>query len=408
MKVLVINGGSSTFKCWFHELPEGDLAIEAPTPCWRAHVEWKSGDGGADVRIRTADGRTSEFAQPATSLVGPLAAVVESLWSGPAAVIHSRVEIDAVGHRIVHGGRAYRQASRLTPEVRNAIAQQAEFAPAHNRFELEAVQAAEQVFGPAVPQVAVFDTAFHAEIEPAAYVYPGPYEWLERGVRRYGFHGISFQYATRRAAHILGRPAEDLRLLLCHLGNGGSVAAVRGGHSVDTSMGFTPLEGLMMGTRSGSVDPGILVYLLRHQSYTPDQLDRVLNRESGLLGVSGRSGDLREVLSAADGGDSRAQLAFVVYLHRLVREAGSMLAVLGGLDALVFTGGIGENSPQVREGLCRQLAFAGVQLDTIRNGQNPRDADIAMAGSPARVLVIHAEEEWEIARECHRVLGANR
>jgi acetate kinase len=256
--------------------------------------------------------------------------------------------------------------------------------------------------------VAVFDTAFHAALDPAAYIYPGPYEWLERGVRRFGFHGISFQYATRRAAHILGHSPEELRLLICHLGNGGSLAAVRGGHSVDTTMGFTPLEGLMMGTRSGSVDPGILVYLLRHQGYSSDQLDRVLNRESGLLVISGRSGDLREVQAAADAGDARAQLAFVIYVHRLVREAGSMLAVLGGLDALVFTGGIGENSPQVREGLCRQLEFAGLRLDAARNRQNPRDQDISAADSPARILVIHAEEEWEIARECHRLLGANR
>jgi acetate kinase len=408
MKVLVINGGSSTFKCWFHELSDGHLPSEAPKPCWEAHVEWKGGDGRADARIRAADGRTAEFTQPAGSLVDPLPRAVESLWSGSAAVIRAPQEIEAIGHRIVHGGVAHRESTRLTPEVRAAIARQAEFAPSHNRFELEAVQAIDRVLGPHVPQVAVFDTAFHATLEPAAYVYPGPYEWLERGVRRFGFHGISFQYATQRAAHILGRPPAELRLLLCHLGNGGSLAAVRAGQSVDTTMGFTPLEGLMMGTRSGSVDPGILVYLLRHQGYSPDQLDRVLNRESGLLGISGRSGDLREVQAAADDGDARAQLAFVVYMHRLVREAGAMLAVLGGLDALVFTGGIGENSPQVREGLCRQLAFAGLCLDEARNRQNPRDHDVASDDSPARILVIHAEEEWEIARECHRLLGPNR
>ncbi len=393
MKILAVNGGSSSFKCWFHELGDGRLPVEAPRPLWEAHVEWSS--GAADVRINSARWGGHHFNQPANSLVDPLAGVLEDLAKA--------TSIDVVGHRIVHGGKAYRESTGLTPEVRATIRKQAEFAPAHNRFELEAVETVDRVLGSGVNQIAVFDTAFHATLEAPAYVYPGPLAWLDQGVRRYGFHGISFQYATRRAAQILGAPVESLKLILCHLGNGSSLAAVDGGRSVDTTMGFTPLEGLMMGTRSGSVDPGILIYLLRHCGYTADQLDQILNQGSGLLGISGESGDMRKILAARAAGDTRACLAFDVYVHRLTREAGGMLATLGGLDALVFTGGIGENTAPVREHLGRQLGFAGVRLDSAKNEQGPRDADIAASDSRVHVLVIHAEEEWEIARECYRI-----
>ncbi|SRR5579885_1979107 len=396
MRVLAVNGGSSSFKCWFHDLGDGPLPVEAPEPLWEAHVEWNG--SAAEVRIHSAAGGGTQFDRAAKSLVEPLEGVLASLSKLSA--------VDVVGHRIVHGGKAYRETTRLTPPVRAAIAKQAEFAPAHNRFELEAVETVDRVLGSAIEQIAVFDTAFHASLEPAAYVYPGPFAWTDQGVRRYGFHGISFQYAARRAAHLLGAPAESLKLLICHLGNGGSLAAVRGGKSVDTTMGFTPLEGLMMGTRSGSIDPGILIYLLRHCGYTADQLDDMLNRRSGLLGISGVSGDMRTVLAARESGDARARLAFDMYTHRLAREAGGMLAVLGGIDALVFTGGIGENSPPLREQLCRRLEFAGVQIDPGQNQRNARDQDIATPDSRVRVLVIHAREEWEIARECHNLLRA--
>lgn len=403
MKVLVVNGGSSTFKCWFHEISDGPLPVKAPRPLWEAHVEWDRDAAVARTRVRTAQGASVEFERPAASLVDSLPSAIETLWSGGDAVIRSPREIEVAGHRIVHGGKAYRETVWLNPEVRAAIAQQAEFAPTHNRFELEAIECVDRTLGADVKQAAVFDTAFHATLEPPAYVYPGPLDWLEQGVRRYGFHGISYQYATRRAAQIVGASPESMRLIVCHLGNGASLAAVRGGKSIDTTMGFTPLEGLMMGTRSGSVDPGILIYLLRHRGCEPDRLDRLLNQESGLLGISGRSSDMREILSARADGDPAAQLAFDVYAHRLCREAGGMLAVLGGVDALVFTGGIGENCPPLRERLCRQFAFAGIKLDSDRNTRSLPDADIAADDSAVRVVVVHAEEEWEIARECHRL-----
>ena len=329
--------------------------------------------------------------------------MLKTLWSGPERVIDTPGEIAAVGHRIVHGGQKFRDATPLTPEVRAAIARQVEFAPAHNGFELEAIAAIDQVLGAGVRQVAVFDTGFHATLAPAAYVYPGPYEWLGQGIRRFGFHGINHQYASRRAAQMLGRDPQSLRMIVLHLGNGASLAAVRGGKSVDTTMGFTPLEGLMMGTRSGSIDPGVLIYLLRHRGYTSEQLDRVLNQESGLLGVSGISGDMRQILAAMAAGNSRAQLAFEVYAHRLTRETGAMAAVLGGVDALVFTGGVGEHSPLLRDALAKQLGFLGLRLDAARNTAAKADQDIAAADSSVRALVIRAGEEWEIARECYRL-----
>ena len=408
MKILVLNGGSSSFKCWFADVEEGRLLEDPLHPLWTARADWSRHSGQAEIRIAHSDGATVNQSIQAASPVAVLEPVLESLWSGPARVMDSPRAIDAVGHRIVHGGPSYRESTLLTEDVRAAIARQVEFAPAHNRFELEAIEAVDRVVGTAVPQVAVFDTGFHATLEPAAYVYPGPYSWLEEGIRRYGFHGISHQYAAGRAARMLDRDPQSLRLIVCHLGNGASLAAVRGGRSVDTTMGFTPLEGLMMGTRCGSIDPAILIYLIRHRGSSAEQLDEILNRESGLLGVSGLSGDMRAIVEAMNAGHERARLAFEIYVHRLVREIGGMLAVLGGADALVFTGGIGENCAKLREEACAHLAFIGLTLDPAANTHLRPDADIAAAHSRVRVLVIAAQEEWQIAREVAKVAAAGR
>jgi acetate kinase len=377
VRVLVLNGGSSSVKCWFGDLPDGPLPNDPPPPLWSAHSDLGHQPGAAEAVLEP---------------------VLKSL-------LDKHPNIDVVGHRIVHGGPVYRESTALTPEVRAAIAQQVEFAPSHNRFELEAVRTVDRVVGPQVLQIAVFDTGFHSTLEPAAYVYPGPYSWLEEGVRRYGFHGINHQYAAGRAAGMLRRDPASLKLIVCHLGNGASLAAVRAGKSVDTTMGFTPLDGLMMGTRSGSIDPGILVYLIRHRGYTAEQLDRILNQESGLAGVSGLSGDMRDILKAMDAGNQRAQLAFEVYAHRLTREIGGMLAVLGGVDAIVFTAGVGENCAPLRQAVCDRLAFLGLKLDHSQNAQPKLDQDIAAPDSKVRVLVIRANEEWQIAKECHRLVS---
>jgi acetate kinase len=335
MRILAINGGSSSVKCRLDDL--SSAPSEPSAPIWQAHVESQE---NLESVLRSAPG-----------------------------------PVDAVAHRIVQSGK-YRQTTRMTPEVHAAISRGAEEAPAHNKFELQAIDAARRVFGVDVLQVAVFDTSFHTTLAPAAYVYPGPYEWLDMGIRRYGFHGLSHQYASRRAAELLG--GDSLRLIVCHLGNGASLCAIRDGKSVDTTMGFTPLEGLMMGTRSGSIDPAIVTYLIRHRGYTADRLDEILNRESGLLGVSGISSDMRDILQSED---PRAKLAFEIYAHRLCREIGAMAGVLGGADAIVFTGGVGENCVPLRGIVEKRFSFL-----------------------QAKILVIHAEEEWEMVRECYLLL----
>ncbi|MGA2575347.1 MAG: acetate kinase [Bryobacteraceae bacterium] len=396
MKILVLNGGSSSFKSSLFDVT-GNESSAAPNPLWEANVDWERHPGTAEIQIKSAGAITTRSV-PVKSPLDSLDPLMEML--------PHRDQIHVAGHRVVHGGRAYRESARITPEVLAGIAKMASFAPEHNRLELEAIECMERILGPDAVQVAVFDTAFHATLPQPAYVYPGPYEWLGQGIRRYGFHGISHQYTSRRAAAILDHPLESLRMITCHLGNGCSLAAIRDGASIDTTMGFTPLEGLMMGTRSGTIDPGIVIHLVRHRGYRAEELDRVLNKESGLRGVSGISGDMRAVLAAIDRGNARAQLAFDVYVHRLRSEIGAMLASLGGLDALVFTAGVGENSPQLRAQAVEAFAFLGIRLDAAKNAQSPPDTDIATPDSAVRVLVVHTEEEWEIARESFRVAGA--
>ena len=323
-----------------------------------------------------------------------------SLWSGETQAISGPSDIDVVGHRVVHGGPRYFEPALVTAEVKSAIEGVSVFAPLHNRAELEGMKIVAKLLGP-VPQIAVFDTGFHRTMPLSAKTYPGPYEWFEQGIRRYGFHGINHQYCAQRAAQLLGKNLNSLKLVTCHLGNGCSLAAIREGRSVDTTMGFTPLEGLMMGTRSGSVDPGVLTYLMRRRHFLDEQLDDVLNKKSGLLGISGISSDMREVLDARRNGHERAKLAFDMYVHRLRSGIGAMIAVLGGVDALVFTAGVGENSPEVRAAVCDNFAFLGVKLDQEKNASPLKnDKDISASDAAVRVLVIRAEEDWMIARQC--------
>jgi len=252
----------------------------------------------------------------------------------------------------------------------------------------------------------VFDTGFHSRLPEPAAVYPGPYEWLAQGIRRYGFHGINHQYCAERTAQVLGKDLRSLKLVTCHLGNGCSLAAIREGRSVDTTMGFTPLEGLMMGTRSGSVDPGILTYLMRRGQLTGQQLDDILNTKSGLLGISGISRDMRQIVAAMKDGHPRAKLAFEIFVHRLQAGIGAMMAVLGGIDVLVFTAGIGENSPEVRAAACANFRFLGLILDAAKNAQSSADQDISVSESAVRVLIVRAQEDWAIARDCWRLMSA--
>jgi acetate kinase len=405
MKILVLNGGSSSLKAQLREVTGDEKAGPAPKPLWEARADWGRRAGTAEVRITPREQPPLEREVAIHSPSDVIVPVLEALWSGPARVIRHPQEIDAVGHRVVHGGELFRQTVRVTSEVQAEIRRLAEFAPQHNPFEAEAIRAAQRTLGARVPQIAVFDTAFHAALPDFAAAYPGPYAWLDLGIRRYGFHGISHQYASRRAAEILNRPVSETNVITCHLGNGCSLAAVKRGVSVDTTMGFTPLDGLMMGTRCGAIDPGIIVYLLRRCGYSADQVDDLLNRQSGLQGVSGVSGDMRAVVEAMAAGNQRARLAFDMFIHSLCRNIGAMAASLDRLDALVFTGGIGENSAIVRRRACQRLEHFGVRLDDDKNNESQADADIATSDSPVRALVVRAEEEWEIARECRRVIA---
>ncbi|MFL5627000.1 MAG: acetate kinase [Ktedonobacteraceae bacterium] len=401
MKILVLNAGSSSQKSRLYQVQDS-LPEQPPAPLWAADAEVVGQGAEGTLKVTTAQGESLEEKIQASSHEEAIRHSLNTLWSGKTQIMANPSEIDVVGHRIVHGGREHTSSVVITPEVKEAIKRASAFAPLHNPINLQGIETVEHML-PQVRQVAVFDTAFHSHMPQAAAVYPGPYAWFEQGIRRYGFHGISHQYCAQRAAQILNRELADLRLITCHLGNGCSLAAIRGGQSIDTTMGFTPVEGLMMGSRSGSVDPGILTYLGREKDYTAVQLDQLLNKESGLKGVSGVSSDMRAVLAAIQGGNERARLAFDIYVHRLRSYIGAMLATLGGADALVFAGGVGEHAPSIRWAACKAFGFIGLKLDAQKNAHAAADQDIASSDSTVRVLVVQTQEDWSIAKECWRL-----
>jgi acetate kinase len=333
--------------------------------------------------------------------------LLRMLCDGPAKVIGESDKVDVIGHRVVHGGAEFDEAVRITAEVEAAIERFASFAPLHNPSNLTGVRVARKLFGEGQWQFAVFDTAFHRTLSTAAAAYPGPSAWLDQGIRRYGFHGTSFRYASGRAAQLLGRTNDpELRLILCHLGGGCSLCATVDGRSIDTTMGFTPLDGLAMCTRSGAVDPGILLYLLR-QGANANELEEMLNKASGLKGLSGLSGDTRVLVPAAARGDKHARLALDVFLHRLQAGIGQMIASLGAAPhAVVFTDAISEDEPSIRAAACAQFAFLGLHLDLQRNDASSLDSDLATKASTIRVLLIKSREAWQIARECHALFNA--
>ena len=399
MNILVLNAGSSSHKLCLYALKA--LPEQAPSPRWDAQIEWYPGQ--AIVEIKTDSGVSFEQTLDVTSRREILSQVLSTLWQGKTQVLETSTDIHAVGHRVVHGGQTYQASTVVTPEVKAEIARLQPLAPNHNPANLEGIDLLEELLED-VPQVAVFDTAFHSQIPDAAAIYPGPYNWVEQGIRRYGFHGISHQYCSQRAAQMLGR--DNLRLIVCHLGNGGSLCAVDQGRSIDTTMGFTPLDGLMMGTRSGAIDPGILIYLMR-QGHSVDQVDQILNKESGLKGISSLSHDLRQIKQAIADGDPQAKLAQDIYLHRLRACFGSMLMSLGGVDAVVFSAGIGERAAWIRTAVCESMVFLGLKLDSDKNENVSIDQDIATVDSRVRVLVIHTQEDWAIAQDCWHCVKDN-
>lgn len=341
-----------------------------------------------------------------------LAATTVERWEGEddlkpiGSFIEEIDNLEAIGHRIVHGGPRLTESVRIDDEVLDYLDSIEDLAPLHNPRAIAGVRAVRQLL-PGIPEVACFDTTFHTDLPAAAHTYALPKAWNERwNLRRYGFHGISHAYAVRRGAELIGRALSDLRVVSCHLGAGASLAAVREGRCVDTTMGFTPAEGLVMATRSGSVDPGLLLWLLIHGDQTPTSLADALEHRSGLKGLSGTSGDLRDVLAARAGGDQDATLAFDVFIHRLRQEIGAMTASAGGLDLLVLTGGIGEHEPQVRTLAAQGAGHLGVSLDEPSNAGATTDRDISAPDARVRTVVVTASEATEIARETQRLVGS--
>ncbi|GAC1460232.1 MAG: acetate kinase [Ktedonobacteraceae bacterium] len=402
MKILVLNAGSSSQKSRLYEIG-ATLPDLAPRPLWAADADWTKDKGSAELDISTSSGKKVQQEILASSLPELIKQTLKTIWSGETQILNAATDIDIVGHRVVHGGPEYRESVFIDQKVKDDIHKYALFAPLHNSVNLEGIQAVEHMFGDKIQQVATFDTAFHKTLPMETVIYPGPYEWYEQGIRRYGFHGISHQYCTERIGQILQEDEAHLRIINCHLGNGCSLAAIRNGESVDTTMGFTPLEGVMMGSRTGTVDPSILIYLQREKGYTADQFDQILNKESGLKGISGISNDVRQVHKAVGEGNARAKLALDIYIYRLRYYIGAMIAVLGGVDVLSFAGGVGEHDDVIRTEVCKGFEFLNLKLDMEKNKQSLADQVISTNDSGVRVLIVHTEEDWEIAKECWKV-----
>ncbi len=397
MNVLVINAGSSSLK--YQLMNPATEAVLAKGLCERIGIDGKfTYKAGGKTVIDAADVSMPTHAEA-------INAVLSALVDKDHGVIASMGEIDAVGHRVVHGGETFTASAVIDDAVMAAIEECNPLAPLHNPANITGIKACQAAM-PGVPQVAVFDTAFHQTMPPVAYTYDLPYEYYtEDKVRRYGFHGTSHKYVTQRAAALLGKPIEELKLISCHLGNGSSITAVDGGKSVDTSMGFTPLAGLPMGTRSGDLDAGILEYLMGRHGLNITEMVNILNKKSGVLGVSGVSSDFRDLDAAASKGNERAALAVRTFEYGVTKYIGAYAAAMGGVDAVIFTAGIGENSADMREHIVAPLAFMGIKIDPEANKIRGEEKDVAAADATVRVLVILTNEELMIARDTEALVS---
>ena len=397
MKVLVINAGSSSLK--YQLMDPETREVLAKGLCERIGI-----DGRLTHKIPARDAK-HEFEIPMPTHAEAIQAVLDALLSPEYGVIKSASEIDAVGHRVVHGGEKFAASALITGEVMAAIEECIPLAPLHNPANITGIKACQAVM-PGVPMVAVFDTAFHQTMPAKSYIYALPYEYYEKDkVRRYGFHGTSHKYVSGRAAAMLGKPIEQLKIITCHLGNGSSVTAVDGGKSVDTSMGFTPLAGLPMGTRSGDLDAGILEYLMNRYGYDIKEMLNILNKKSGVLGISGVSSDFRDLSDAAEQGNQRAELAVDAFNYGVKKLIGAYAAAMGGVDAVVFTAGVGENDIGVRAEVCQGLEFLGLKLDEQANNVRGKEAVLSTADSKVKVLLVPTNEELMIAMDTAEIIG---
>lgn len=396
MNVLVLNCGSSSVK---YQL------IEAESRRWlaRGSVE-RIGMNGATLKNLRHDGDEITIAGEIVDHIVAIEYVLAVLLSRNHGVIEDKSEIHAVGHRVVHGGETFSGSVLVTEDVIRGIRANFELAPLHNPHNLRGINAC-QVNLPGVPQVAVFDTAFHQQMPRRAFLYGIPYSlYTQYKIRRYGFHGASHRYVAERAAELLGRPLAGLKLITCHLGNGCSMAAIEGGVSVDTSMGFTPLEGLLMGTRSGDLDPSVILYIMGKEGLTLAEANTLLNKHSGLQGISGISSDMREIIQEMNSGDKKAKYAFDVFCYRVKKYIGAYTAVLGGVNAIVFTGGIGENSAEVRRACLENMSYFGITLDETANVSEEKEKLITSRDSRTKVFVIPTNEELVIALDTMRIV----
>lgn len=392
MNILVLNCGSSSVKYKLIEIKANKTLAEGG-------IE-KIGLPDAFIKFKLADGSKKIIPLDITDHNGAIKAILDLLTSADHGCIKSFDEIDAVGHRVVHGGEKFNKSVLITDEVIAKVKECYAIAPLHNPVNIAGIEAITAVL-PNVPQVGVFDTAFHQTMPAKAYMYALPYKYYkEDGVRRYGFHGTSHRYIAQRLELFLGTSIQDKKVVTCHIGNGGSLCAIMGGKCVDTTMGLTPLEGLMMGTRCGDIDPAIIPYLMRHEQLTADDIDTMMNKKSGLLGISGTTSDMREIQSARDQGDRRAALAQDMYYYRVRKYIGAMAAAMGGLDILVFAGGVGENKYDCREAACKGLEFMGVDLDVEKNKSVfGTEEIISKFGSRVTVCVVPTDEELMIAMD---------
>ncbi|MBN1639667.1 MAG: acetate kinase [Anaerolineae bacterium] len=401
MKILVLNCGSSSVKYQLIEMEREEVVCKG--------IVERIGAADAILRYEPAGGPELREVRPVANHAQAIDAFLGSLMDAEIGVIHDRAEIGGVGHRVVHGGESFASSVRIDDAVLDSIQECAAFAPLHNPHNLEGIRVCAELL-PGIPQVAVFDTAFHQTMPATAYLYALPYDYYRRfKVRRYGFHGTSHHYVSRRAAEILGQPASLLRVVTCHLGNGASVAAVDGGRSVDTSMGFTPLEGLVMGTRCGDIDPALVLYLMREDGLTPAEMDDLLNKKSGMLGLTELSHDMRDIEAKARDGDLKCDQALDIYCQRIKKYIGAYAAVMNGVDAVVFTGGIGEKSEVVRRRVCRGMEYLGIVFDDAVNQEwvpwnKQTPSTPHLSSGPTKVLVIPTNEELVIARDTCEIL----
>lgn len=393
MKILVINAGSSSMK--YQLIDMTDESVLAKGNCERIGID-------GHFKHSTGDGRVFETDVTMTNHTEAFVQIKNALISEEYGVIKSLDEVSAVGHRIVQGGSLFSESVLVNEEVIKGIESLIPLAPLHNAAHVQGIRACLEVFGDKVPEVVVFDTAFHSTMPEKAFIYPVPYEYYEKyAVRRYGFHGTSHRYVSHRCAELMGKDLKDLKMITCHLGNGSSITAIKDGKVIDTSMGLTPLDGIMMGTRTGSLDPSVVTFIAEQEHLSAEEMDTMLNKKSGFLGISGISSDDRDVTVAAESGNHRAQLAIDILEYDILKYIGSYTAVLGGVDAIVFTAGIGENQSSHRSSVCHTLGFMGVKIDDDLNAQMIRgkEGKISTEDSTVAVYVVPTNEELVIARD---------